>query len=386
MQIAMNEYIEVNMIGIVLLMTMLLYELKSHRKLENEEEGCFVAMIVINALILASDIGIYVMRGFAAEQLILLNHFFCVTYFTLHGWFCYAWMKYVLKKLYPRFRGKGILEALVMMPAIVSTAVAFASPYEGLLYTLTADNDYHRGPFIWVPIAVAIMYYCITTIVAAREMIHPGRSRELAEYMVIILFPLSIFVGNVIQMENYGLSVVWVMSAIAILILFIDKQNQQLSKDGLTGLYNRSHTNAQLAWEIRNLKGADHMLMVMMLDIDDFKSINDKYGHLEGDIALTFAADVLKKNCRRTDYVGRYGGDEFLVIGRVHSAEDADRIEQRIQRGIVAANKDSMLKVPLAFSIGYELCKPSDNVTMDAVLDGADQKMYEAKRKRYMFR
>ena len=176
------------------------------------------------------------------------------------------------------------------------------------------------------------------------------------------------------------------MSAIAILILFIDKQNQQLSKDGLTGLYNRSHTNAQLAWEIRNLKGADHMLMVMMLDIDDFKSINDKYGHLEGDIALTFAADVLKKNCRRTDYVGRYGGDEFLVIGRVHSAEDADRIEQRIQRGIVAANKDSMLKVPLAFSIGYELCKPSDNVTMDAVLDGADQKMYEVKRKRYMFR
>jgi len=384
MKIAMNEYIEVNIIGIVLLLTILGYELKNHRKLEDDEEGFFVAMIVINAVILAAGIGITVMQGHYSNMAVLLNHFFCVTYFTLHGWFCYAWTKYVLNKMYTRYRGKAILEGLIMVPAVVSTAAALASPFTGWLYILTADNVYQRGPLIYATVAVPIIYYCMSTAIAAREMRHPGRSRELSEYMVIIMFPLPIFVGSLIELLYYGMSAVWITSAIAILVLFIDKQNQQMSKDGLTGLFNRAHTNTQLAWEIRSLKGADHMLMVMMLDIDDFKSINDKFGHLEGDKALVFAADVLKKNCRRADYVGRYGGDEFLIIGRVYSIKDAELIEQRIQRGIVEANRDSELEVSLAFSIGYEICGPSDSVTMDEILNGADQKMYEVKRGRYL--
>lgn len=119
---------------------------------------------------------------------------------------------------------------------------------------------------------------------------------------------------------------VWVCAALSLLVLFINLQNYQLSHDVLTGLFNRRQTNKQIRWEIRHLADAEHLLCAMMLDVDRFKSINDRFGHLAGDQALREIAETVKASCRECDFVARLGGDEFFILSHVKSREECSAL------------------------------------------------------------
>ena len=99
---------------------------------------------------------------------------------------------------------------------------------------------------------------------------------------------------------------------------YLVKQIKQLQalviKDGLTGLYNSRYIKEILHNEIYRAKRYDRPLSLLLIDVDDFKKINDKQGHLVGDKVLKRIADILKRKLRKSDKVGRYGGDEFLII------------------------------------------------------------------------
>jgi GGDEF domain-containing protein len=133
---------------------------------------------------------------------------------------------------------------------------------------------------------MSAFYLVFSTVFVLREYRHPSRGREKDEYWTLLIFPIFIAAGNILQMSFYGLSIVWLCAAISVLILFIDMQNDQLSQDKLTGVYNRGLINAQLIWEVEHLHSSNDLLMAAMFDIDHFKSINDRYGHLSGDEAL----------------------------------------------------------------------------------------------------
>jgi diguanylate cyclase (GGDEF)-like protein len=380
MPLVMYEYIEVNLIGVVLLLTILFYAPRKY--LRNRESGqrYFIRMLVLNALILLADNGIYLLRGRSAPGLILLNHGVCAAYFAMHAWFCYSWVLYVLRRLYPRSR-PGLAERWALrLPALVNTALALASPVTGWLYTLSRQNVYHRGPYILVSFGAAILYWLFSSALLLRERLHPSRSRERSEYWTLLLFPLPPLIGNLLQLRFYGLSIVWVCSAISMLILSIDLEKDLLSRDALTGLYNRRQTNAQLAWEAAHLHSAEEPLLVAMLDVNRFKSINDRYGHLAGDQALACVARTLRENCRKSDFVSRFGGDEFLLIGHVRRAEDAENLLARLAAALAAARRKEGLPYPLSASAGFVLYQPGEAVTPDALINAADRAMYARKR------
>lgn len=381
MSLVMMEYLEVNMIGVIILLIMLLYERKRHDR-ENRDQAHFIRMLIMNALILLADNGIYLMRNHAGAVNLILNHVFCVTFFGLHAWFCREWTYYVLERLYPRRQLSRLESVLLLIPALLATAAVVLTPLTGWIYTLSAQNVYHRGPMILLTFIASIFYWGFSTVITIREWSHPSAHRDAGEYRTMLIYPALILIGNIVQMTFYGLSVVWIVAAVSMLILFIDMQHIQLSRDALTGLYNRRQTNAQLLWEMERLHSNTDYLLVAMLDVDHFKQINDQYGHLCGDKALATVARVLKSSCRRNDFVGRFGGDEFMLTGHVKSADDGRRIFARIQEALEKLNRTGEFPYVLSLSIGYVVCGPNDPADMDAIVNLADKKMYEVKQRK----
>ncbi len=243
MALVMTEYLEVNCIGVVLLGVVLYYSWKQHDKESNEEQHYFCWMLGLNALILLADNLIYLLRGHGAPALLLLNHLNTMVYFFMHPWFCYCWLRYVILRLYQRCDPGPKQHWAMLLPALLCSLPILCNPFTGWVFSLSAQNVYHRGPFIWVTFVSAVLYWIAGTLFTLREMAHPVRSRERSEYLTLLLFPLPLLLGNILQMLFYGLSIVWILSAIAMLLLFIDRQNGQLSRDELTGVFNRRQTN-----------------------------------------------------------------------------------------------------------------------------------------------
>ena len=363
-----------------MLVSMLFYTNRKHYLGENGERRHFSWMLILNILILLSDNGIYLMRGHGGSVFIVANNFFCMAYFVMHAFFCYAWMRYVLVRLYPRHVYTIKEKAVMYIPAAINCVITFATPFTGWVYTISEENVYHRGYLVTASFATASVYWAVSTVLLLREYRNTRRNRKSGELKTLLLAPLPILAGNVLQLCFYGLSIVWVSSALSMLILFIDVQNEQLTHDKMTGLYNRGQANAQFFWEVEHLQDSSDLLFAIMLDVDKFKSINDCYGHLAGDRTLIRVAGILQNNCRKSDFVSRFGGDEFLILGHVKNTEDAAGITKRIEKALSEENKLNVFPCPISLSYGIAVCTPQEEVTVDSILAEADQNMYEMKK------
>jgi len=153
---------------------------------------------------------------------------------------------------------------------------------------------------------------------------------------------------------------------------------QQSFTDPLTEIYNRRSLEDMAGRFISHARRTNNPLTLMMIDVDRFKDVNTRFGHLTGDVVLANTAALLKHSVRGSDAVFRYGGDEFLVILADTSSADAARVVERITAGVAEWNRAGHLQgFELSLSIG--VAEWVDGVTLDELLDKADNHMYEAK-------
>lgn len=146
-------------------------------------------------------------------------------------------------------------------------------------------------------------------------------------------------------------------------------------KDGLTNLFNYQYMKEILETNLREATKSNENLCVMMLDIDCFKRVNDRYGHQMGDKVLVTVADLIMKNTRGSDYIGRYGGEEFLVVLPNTSMEDATLIAERIRTSIQDF-KFGLEDLKITISIGVA---QYINEMPHALVNRADMLLYQAK-------
>lgn len=156
--------------------------------------------------------------------------------------------------------------------------------------------------------------------------------------------------------------------------------------DPLTGLHNQRYLRGHLRSLLASLRGGGGSLAAMMLDLDHFKAINDRYGHAVGDAALQAVASAIRKHVRLFDTVARYGGEEFAVVMPGATAADAAVAAERLRREVAGLHFAPLPGVvhPLTVSIGVAAvaAEAVDDETSaaEALLRRADQALYEAKR------
>ncbi|MCA8968897.1 MAG: GGDEF domain-containing protein [Planctomycetes bacterium] len=147
--------------------------------------------------------------------------------------------------------------------------------------------------------------------------------------------------------------------------------------DALTGLLNRRAALDQLEREIHRQRRKEQPMALMMLDLDHFKSTNDRYGHLTGDRVLASVGRVLKDTLRNSDVAGRYGGEEFLVVQFDTTIEEATVVAARIYKSVEEVGDE--IGVPITISIGLTDLRSDDSV--ESLLRRADQALYASKHR-----
>lgn len=161
--------------------------------------------------------------------------------------------------------------------------------------------------------------------------------------------------------------------------LMMDNYNLKLisSVDKLTGVQLRKAIELAFTRELNFSRQNNTCLSVIMLDIDKFKNVNDTYGHRKGDEILTKIGDLLKSSIRNTDYVGRYGGEEFIIILPETNAVDGLKVAEKIR---LKVDYQKLLgeEMPLTVSLGVSTY-PDDGVNEEELVEKADQALYYSK-------
>lgn len=157
-----------------------------------------------------------------------------------------------------------------------------------------------------------------------------------------------------------------------------EKIRKQATYDHLTGLLNRTY----LEHEIRRLISDGERFTIVFLDLDNFKEINDTYGHQKGDEILKKFSSILRSSTRETDIVGRFGGDEMILVIRGANTISSELIVSRIVEKLRANFKD----VGELFGFSYGISEfPQDGDSLEELIKKADERLYENKRRKKKF-
>ncbi|MDO9514951.1 MAG: GGDEF domain-containing protein [Syntrophales bacterium] len=149
--------------------------------------------------------------------------------------------------------------------------------------------------------------------------------------------------------------------------------------DSLTGLYNRRHIIGIAEYEKMRRKRSQHPLSFIIADIDDFKSVNDRYGHEIGDQTLTMVSRQVRGVLREQDSLARWGGEEFLMILPDTGLELAATVAERIRETIAAtSSRQGEDELTITITLGVSECRENENI--DACIARADQALYRGKK------
>ncbi|MGI5860251.1 MAG: diguanylate cyclase [Tepidanaerobacteraceae bacterium] len=181
------------------------------------------------------------------------------------------------------------------------------------------------------------------------------------------------------------LSILASQAAVALSNAYLfDKTTQMAVTDGLTGLYNHTYLYSELERQMKNVNNTGGIFSLVIIDVDHFKVYNDMYGHIIGDIILKNLADVLKKNVRDKDTIGRYGGEEFAIILPGIPPFEAVGIAERIRRvvektALATVNNEKMVFITISAGVASY---PTDAASVEDLINKADKAMlFGAKQK-----
>lgn len=202
---------------------------------------------------------------------------------------------------------------------------------------------------------------------------------------------VRLLVGTLFKGKNLSTAGTWkiILSIIAFLgvisgvFYFINiRQQKSTMFDVLTGAFSRGYALERFREELKVAKGGDNKCSLLVMDIDKFKGINDTHGHAVGDTILKEFVIAVRKGVRATDLIGRFGGDEFMIILPTGEKEKSFKIAESIARIVegTAIRVNPQLTLSITTSIGVATF-PDDSTTAEDLFDKADQALYQVKKR-----
>lgn len=329
------------------------------------------------AIVLLLDIMMWLLNGRSGRLAAALSHAVITSYFFVQIYIVFEWVRYAWYRIFGKKMAAGKEILLIIIPFTILALFTATNFLTEWVFYIDQNNLYHRG-ILSEPLAVALlMYPVIISILALYKRIGEQSHDRKTELLTIALFILPPFLGAAAQIALYGISLLWPATAISSLLILLNKESQAILQDPLTSLNNRRNMEKHFAMFEQ---GQNRLVTVIMLDLDNFKHINDQYGHSVGDKALQLAADILRSVFIGTSaFLGRLGGDEFIVIlpqGRENEANDT---VQKIKDAFASFSKTEQLPFTLSASIGCAISDRHSPGRMERLLKEADEKMYRDK-------
>ena len=360
--------------AILLLLIILLSSKKPLRHVLFEEK-IFYAMVIVNILqCLIESVGFFMdgKAGYGWHALLMVLN---TSLFINSSIFAYSWTIYADYKLFADMERIKRIYPFVAIPAvliIIGCVINFVTP---VFFVVDKYNVYQRTDLFFIPYIVTYFY-----VVFGVVLIYSYR-KKVDKYLFLpaILFMTPIIIGSLLQFFLYGYSLMWLGVAIGLVLLFINVQKESSYVDVLSGLFNRQYLNKLL---LHSKKGnAVRALAGIMLDIDDFKSINDRFGHIVGDHAIFSAGKILRTSVGDQGIVCRYGGDEFIILMYIRSQKEITDMIDTIKAQVTLFNESEKKPYKIEFSIGYSTFE-RQHESVDDFLKKLDASMYEDKNRK----
>jgi diguanylate cyclase (GGDEF)-like protein len=284
-------------------------------------------------------------------------------------WICYvAELGNVKKNL--------LFYIFILTPLLLHTILTIMSPFFDLFFSITAGNEYARGSFVLLSASLPYVYALgsIVIIIIHHKNFSPS---QIAALSSLVLLPL---IGSILQFTVTKISLSYGLASISFLYIFLFSVLRGSDLDSLTGLQNRKQFEDYFHYllEVRKFNKKKYIIGVM-LDINKFKSINDKFGHQVGDEALRYSASLLLSAVGYKGYVARYAGDEFVIIIYTNKKEDEQKVVQSVREKENEYNSKGK-PYTIHFAIGSQLFDTSIPLDSSTFFEDIDKQMYDNKR------
>ncbi|HEX3037824.1 MAG TPA: GGDEF domain-containing protein [Oscillospiraceae bacterium] len=285
------------------------------------------------------------------------------------------WLLYVYFQVFHDEKRLKRLSHNLVTVNIINAVIAALSLRFGWLYYIDSNNIYHRGPLFCLPV-------CIIAVIsiASFGLIALNHKRIERRYLSsLIFFPIPPIVCIVLQVAFYGTSLMLSGCTISLLIIFFNIQNRSMNIDYLTGAYNRRGLEIHMGERV-NTSSEDKTFSAIWIDLDNFKYINDTFGHNTGDQVLKTTVKLLRSCFRPTDFIARLGGDEFCIVLDLSNRVDLEAAVARIKRCVKSYNERGTRPYKLAMSMGYAVYDYRSRQTVEKFQKQIDELMYREKQ------
>lgn len=373
MLVHLVDSIILNSFSIVILVIMLFNFNYSKEKNKDYQNKLFVTMVVVTIFCLIAE----TLSKFDGNpetyfsQINQIGNFliFASTLFIPTSWFLYVHFQiFQVKKQTRKFLPTAIL---INIAYFLLTVI---SRRYGWFYVIDENNIYSEGPFFELYMsAIGI----ILLIVEAMIIKYKNKINKETFY-TLLLIPIIPFSCVIIQLISPKISIMLNGVVAALLLIFINVQNKVIETDYLTDIFNRGKLDKYIENKIKN-STAQKTFSAILIDIDEMKLVNDKFGHAVGDELIINFAKIIKNSIGINDFASRISGDEFCVVLNTDKENEIIEVIEKIEKRTNNHNEDNDVDYKINFSKGYAIYDYESKMTNKEFIKIIDDEMYKDK-------
>ena len=367
--------IQYSVISVVCTVSLIYFIIVTSRSAEHSSELRFYKLAIGFAALCSLTDVMFALREFGMLRFgDTLNYLSEILYSLGSICSAYCWFIYSEKKRQSRIASSDVLIRLFAVPFAVMCIFTITTPVHKLCFSLS-DSQYIRGilnvPFTLVCSAFILYSGILSGISSFRKRYHSKtillRLLALHSFLLIAAQLAQVYAGPILPFRSLAATVIF-------MFITLRGMCETVTVDALSGINNRFSLDHTLD---SRLSGSESFWL-LMLDIDDFKHINDTYGHVSGDAAIRYTASAIVRAVPRHYFVARYGGDEFAVVAPSESEAVIGGLEEKIRGELQKVLRENGSPFILDITAGYTERDESINNIPDMV-EAADKMLYERK-------
>ena len=290
---------------------------------------------------------------------------------------CYVWFRYVTYRARLNFVSAKNSKILLIVPVIIAVVLNIASIFTGWTFSIGTNGRFETGKLFLLQSVISYLYLLFATVLSVSHAVKSNYKPHKYEFFIYATYIVPGMLCGFLEDFIPTVPILSLSMYLEINVIFMLLRDRQITRDVMTGLNNKRVLDEQLEKEISK-SSKKHPVSVFMIDIDNFKKINDVYGHIAGDDAIKLVAHCLKATAQKYGLtVCRYGGDEFSLINASHTGNN--EIVKALKEEIRNACTVSHLEFEVTVSIGYAICTDK-HYHLQKLIDSADAFMYREKQ------